>query len=79
VVPIFTELRPYLEAALEEAAEGAEYVIARYGDNNKNFRSRLERIIRRAGLEPWPKPFQNLRSTRQTEREEIFPSHIVCR
>jgi len=79
VVPIFPELRPYLQAAFEEAADGAEYVIARFRDSNKNFRTRLERIIRRAGLEPWPKLFQNLRSTRQTELEEIFPSHVVCR
>lgn len=79
MVPIFPELRPYLQAAFEEAADGAEYVIARYRDCNKNFRTRLERIIRRAGLEPWPKLFQNLRSTRQTELEEIFPSHVVCK
>jgi integrase len=79
MVPIFPELRPYLQAAFEEAADGAEYVIARYRDSNKNFRTRLERIIRRAGLEPWPKLFQNLRSTRQTELEEIFPSHVVCK
>ena len=25
-----------------------------------------------------PKLFQNLRSTRQTELEETFPSHVVC-
>ena len=32
-----------------------------------------------AGLEPWPKLFQNLRSTRPTELEESFPSHVVCK
>lgn len=79
IIPLFPELRPFLEAAFEEAPEGAEYVIGRYRDTNKNFRSRLERIIRRAGLEPWPKLFQNLRSTRQTELEETLPSHVVCK
>lgn len=29
-------------------------------------------------LRPWPKLFQNLRSTRQTEPEEKFPSHALC-
>ena len=29
--------------------------------------SRLKKIVRRAGLTIWPKPFQNLRSTRETE------------
>ena len=79
VVPLFPELRPYLQVAFEEAPDGAEYVIGRYRSTNKNFRTRLERIIRRAGLEPWPKLFQNLRSTRQTELEETFPSHVVCK
>lgn len=36
------------------------------------------KIVERAGLNAWPKPFQNLRSTRQTELEERFPSHVVC-
>src|SRR5688572_32383175 len=38
----------------------------------------MERIIRRAGVKPWPKLFHNLRSTRQTELTEKFPSHVVC-
>src|SRR5262249_7278013 len=33
-VPIFPELRPYLEAAFEAAAEGVEFVITRYRDAN---------------------------------------------
>ena len=36
------------------------------------------KIIRRAGLKPWPKLFQNLRSTRQTELAEKHPLHVVC-
>jgi hypothetical protein len=43
-----------------------------------NFRSRLLDIIAAAGLKPWPKLFQNMRSTRQTELSELFPSHVVC-
>jgi integrase len=79
VIPIFPELRPILAAAFDEAADGAEYVITKYRDTNQNLRTQLERVIRRAGLEPWPKLFQNLRSTRQTELEETFPSHVVCK
>ena len=37
----------------------------------------MHRIIRRAGLTPWPKPFQNLRSTRETELAETYPLHVV--
>ena len=78
VVPIFPELRPYLEAAFDDAAEGTEFVITRYRDANVNLRTQFERIVRKAGLEPWPKPFQNLRSTRETELAETFPIHVVC-
>lgn len=42
-------------------------------------RTQLRRIIERAGLEPWPKTFQNLLSTRETELAEAFPMHVVCK
>ncbi len=41
--PIFPELKPDLEAAWDAAAEGAEYVIARYRASNANLRMQLER------------------------------------
>ena len=78
VVPLFPELRPYLKEVWDQAEPGTQYVITRYRDTNSNLRTQLMRIIGRASLKPWPKLFQNLRSTRQTELEETFPSHIVC-
>jgi integrase len=78
MMPLFPELRPYLLQAFEKAEPGTEYVITRYRDTNANLRTQLHRIIRRAGLTPWPKPFHNLRSTRQTELQEHFPGHVVC-
>lgn len=78
LTPLFPELRPYLEAAFDEADEGTEYVITRYRDSEVNLRTQLLRIIAKAGLEPWPKLFQNLRSTRETELAETFPMHVVC-
>jgi integrase len=85
VIPIFPELRPYLEDVFEQAAgenhsvPGTEYVITRYRDCNANLRTQLNRIIRKAGQEPWPKLFQNLRSTRETELAETYPMHVVCK
>ena len=38
----------------------------------------MQKIIRQAGLEPWPKLFHNLRASRQTELTERFPEHVVC-
>jgi integrase len=77
LIPMFPELRPYLVEAFEQASEGEQYVIARYRKANANLRTQLHRIIERAGLKPWSKPFANLRSTRQTELEETHPPHVV--
>jgi integrase len=78
-IPIFPELRPYLEKAWDEAPEGSEFVITRYRDRNSNLRTQLCRIIKRAKLIPWPKLFQNLRSTRETELlNEGWKIHQVC-
>ena len=78
VVPIFPELTPYLADAFELANPGQEYVIERCRDSSINLRTQLGRIIRRAGLTPWPKPFHNLRASRQTELAERYPMHVVC-
>ena len=37
----------------------------------------MKRIIKTAGQKPWPKTFINLRSTRRTELQDRFPSHVV--
>src|SRR5215217_790850 len=78
MIPLFPELRPYLLQAFEEAEPGTEYVITRYRDAASNLRTQFGRIIRKAGLEVWPKPWHNLRSTRQTELAERYPIHFVC-
>jgi hypothetical protein len=66
------------DAVYHQAPEGALYVITRYRDSNQNLRTRLARIIRKAGLTPWPKLFHNLRASRQTELVERYPRHVVC-
>src|SRR5437762_3805042 len=62
----------------EQAEEGTDYVITRYRDRNANLRTQFQRIIKRAGVKPWPNLFHNLRSTRQTELAEKHPIHVVC-
>jgi integrase len=79
VIPLFPELLKPLMEVQEEAADGSVFVITRYRSANQNLRTQLNRIIRRAGMIPWQKPFQNLRSTRETELMEVYPSHVVCR
>jgi hypothetical protein len=77
-VPIFPELRPYLEECFELARPGQVYVINRYRDSNANLRTQFQRILKRAGLTPWPRLFHALRASRQTELAAEYPLHVVC-
>jgi hypothetical protein len=86
IVPIFPELRSYLEAARAESPKDAEFVFALKGmvrnrltGKSANVGTTMAKFVKRAGLTPWSKLFQNLRSSRQTELEaQGFPSHVVC-
>ena len=78
IILLFSELQPHLEEVWHQAGPGEEYFITRYRDPTQNLRTQLSKIIKRAGLKQWPKLWQNLRASRQTELEEYFPSHVVC-
>jgi len=79
IIPMFPELVEDLRAVYDAAPEGSEYVITRYRSGAANLRTRLGKTLKRAGLKPWPKLFQNLRSTRETELAESYPIHVVCK
>jgi integrase len=78
LIPLFPELRRHLLDVFEQAEPGTEYVITRYRERYGNLRTQIHRIIRRAGLQVWAKPWHNMRSTRQTELAETYPIHVVC-
>jgi hypothetical protein len=75
--PMFPEIREALSEAFEAAPVGGVYCVGRYRDKEANLRTHFNRIIERAGLVPWGKPFQNLRSSRRTELQEQFPDHVI--
>ncbi|MDY0165818.1 MAG: phage integrase SAM-like domain-containing protein [Thermoguttaceae bacterium] len=76
VCPIFPEVQRALLEASEAAPEGAEYIFPtlRHSTECKWF----SRAIVRAGLKPWPKPWNSLRATRATELADVFPSHVCA-
>lgn len=79
LVPIFDELRPYLEESFELAEPGSKFVMSRYrSPSGAYIRKRLEVLIERAGLKLWPRITHNLRASRQTELERNNPTHVVC-
>lgn len=86
VIPLFPELATMLWEAQELADDGEVYVVggnyreAARGPNgwqNCNLRTQFERIIKRAGLKPWPRLFHNLRASRETELVKEHPIHVV--
>lgn len=76
-IPLFSELRPHLEAAFDQAEPGTTHVIGRRRLGCANLRTQLLRIMERAGVEPWPRLFQNMRASRETELSRRHPLHVV--
>lgn len=77
-IPLFPEVKAALLECFEAAEPGTIHVITRYRDASVNLRTQFERIILKAGVDTWPKPFQNMRSTRETELASEYPLHVVC-
>ena len=77
ICPLFPELEQYLMEAFQQAPAGQMKVITMELSIMSNLRTQAHRIIKRAGLVPWEKTFQNLRASRETELVETFPVHVV--
>ena len=79
--PLFPELLPFLLDLHEVSKHNGpdDYVIQkRRTQSEANLRGRMYRLCIKAGVEKWPKIFQNLRSTRQTILEQFYPRGTVC-
>ena len=78
LLPIFAELRPYLERLYDAAPEGSRYVFDRFrGTADKTYRYNAIKAIELAGVKPWPKLWTNLRASARTDLLEKFPEHVV--
>lgn len=77
IIPLFPELRPYLEASFDEAEPGQTHFITRLR-NSPNLGTQFKRIIKQAGVKPWGKIFHNLRASRQTELTQLFGIKAAC-
>lgn len=77
-IPLFPELRNALSELDLATPNGGEFVIApRANGGASNLRTTFLKIIAKAGVKPWGKPFQNLRSSRETELMQSHPIHVV--
>ncbi len=80
--PMFMELVPYLEALFASLESGKRLpqspVFPVVSSPRINLGTAFKRMIKAAGLEPWPKLFTNLRSSRETELFAEFSAADVC-
>ena len=85
-IPLFPELQSILAKAFDLAPDSAEYVVdgnhreaanTSSGWRNCNLRTQFERLIKRAGLQPWPRLFHAMRASRETELAKEYPIHVV--
>lgn len=78
-MPLFPELRPFLETCFRAKDRDPIKVVKRVRCTKNNLRTQMGRILERARIKQWPKLFQNLRSTRETELvRQGHPVHVVC-
>jgi integrase len=86
--PIFPELYDVLLVARAAAPQDTEYVVdapeyraaANTGDGwkNANLRTQFLKLLKKAGVERWPRLFHSMRASRQTELHEEYPLQAVC-
>jgi integrase len=87
-IPLYGELEPFLREAWELASDGQTHVVGGEllakadtpgGWRSINLRTSFERLLRRAGVETWPRLFHNLRASWETELLEKAPLHVVAK
>ena len=78
VAPIFPTLYPYLQDAFEQAKPGTIFCCPQFTNAAQMYRKVIVQAVKRAGLKPWPKLFQNCRASCETELAERFPIQVVC-
>jgi integrase len=76
--PLFPQVRDLLWDSFEAAPTGSIYMMTSRTITATAWRNRLERLCKKTGIESWPKIWQNMRSTRETELiDEGFPIQAV--
>jgi integrase len=72
-VPIIPELHAELERVPEAERDGKVLSIGVRGSGGA-----LRDAIVRAGVNPWPRLWHQMRASLQTDLEDSFPTHVVC-
>ena len=85
-VPLFPELERRFQDLYDTLSEGCnDLVFPEESDippvisPKKSLSSWIHKVANRAGVKLWKKPFQNCRSSRDTELRKMFPEYLVNR
>ena len=78
LVPVCGELLSILEHCRAATEPGETRIVPSVADGAANLRTEFLRLIARAGLEVWEKPFQNCRSSCECDWLEQFPGRIAA-
>ena len=79
VIPIVGELMPLLEKQFDEAPEGAEFVLPDVAKSERTkYPHRIKRLVDQLNLDRWPRLMHSMRASRQTDWNEVFPSHVTA-
>ena len=74
-IPLFPEMRPYLQQVFDEASEGSTAVIRL---KSAWLKIGLNYFADREGIPMWKKPWQNMRASRENELLAMsYPAHVV--
>ncbi|MBP3693044.1 MAG: site-specific integrase [Thermoguttaceae bacterium] len=83
-IPLFPEIRTALEEYRKKCGKKARSDAPLFpeldgSDSSSAFlRKQFNHILKKNGIPVWPKLFNNLRATRDTELQEEYPLHKVC-
>jgi integrase len=79
VIPLFPEVAKELRAWMLECPETHDDSVFPDITAESNLRTQTEKLIRRAGVEQWPKLYNNLRSSAATDLVRKHPIHIATK
>ncbi len=79
LVPIVPRLRVILADAFDAAATGERAVVPMAARPGANLRTTAEKVIERASVETWPRLFQNLRASCETDWVQTYPAHVCAK
>lgn len=78
-VPVSPALQPLLWKLRQESPADAEHIVKLVQREAYNLRTRFQKIVRRAGLQAWPRLFHNLRASCATDFAQSLPNHEAAR